>query len=525
MSEKRRFLVHSIIYGLGGIVNQIAPMILFPLYTNYLTPEEYGIIDIITRVTYFINVVFVVNGIRLAAFTFYRQAETEEEKRKVAVTLSLFLWIGVFVGIVFINITSGVLDVFLRINDPSLLAYGVSVSLLGSLTAIPMSLMQARLESFRFVLTNLLNMLMYVSLCVFFVAWTGMGVRGVITAQLISGMTFALYLTYRETKLGSLKPDFSLWKDVWKFCWPFIPGGIISFFYMNSDRFFIINFSNYASENGAMNAVGLYALASRLLAIISLFGVSAIAQVWTAKMYDYYKRDDASVIFGNYALKIFSVHILGALAVCLFSKDLITAICDSSYYGAAPLTIPFAIASCFSILNTQMEYIYYITRTTRYKPWIIAFMLLVSFIVMPLLVARWNVTGAAWGYMICAVVFMFVNYFITQHFFRVKYRWGMHLLLFLIAASLFFLNWLLPDGVTPSSIPAEQFAKFNKWEKLEDILTRFHFLPLLSRGGILVLFMMIIMKLKIFTADEKELMFNGIRRAFNKITSLFFRKT
>lgn len=96
---------------------------------------------------------------------------------------------------------------------------------------------------------------------------------------------------------------------------------------------------------------------------------------------------------------------------------------------------------------------------------------------------------------------------------------------FLIAASLFFLNWLLPDGVTPSSIPAEQFAKFNKWEKLEDILTRFHFLPLLSRGGILVLFMMIIMKLKIFTADEKELMFNGIRRAFNKITSLFFRKT
>jgi len=183
MSDKRQFLYHTLVFGFGGILAQLVPFILFPLYTNYLSPAEYGILDVILRVAKLVNTVLMVGGIRLAALTFFRHAKTEEERRKVAVNISLLLWLFVAGTIILSIFFSRQIDVFVKIGDVKLLAFGLTTAFLESLVVVPMTLTQARLESVRFVLTNLIMLLVRTGLCIYFVAWLQMGVYGVLLSQ------------------------------------------------------------------------------------------------------------------------------------------------------------------------------------------------------------------------------------------------------------------------------------------------------------------------------------------------------
>ena len=519
-SSKKQFLTHAFIYGFGGLLNQFAPLILFPLYTNYLPPGDYAILDIIDRSAWLINIIFVVSGIRLATLTFYKQAKSEEEKRKVAVTLSFFLWGMVATAILSTFFLAVPLDTFFKTDDPALLIFGLSTALVGSLVTIPMALMQARMESLRFVLTNATMLTFRVGLCLFFLVWLELGIWGVLLSQCVVFVTSAVVLMIREIAIGSICPDFSKIKEVWTFCWPFIPAGLMDFFYGNADRYFILRFSTYPTDDATLEALGFYALAFRLQTFITLFGVSALRQVWSAKMYEIFKQPDAARVFGDFALKINIVFSLGALALCVFAKDLITAICHASYIEAAPLVIPLTVSAWFINFSYQLEQTYYITRTTRYKPWVIAFMLPVMFVFMFFLVPRWNVLGVAYALMCSSIVAFLINLAITQRVFRVDYHYFKTVLLFFVTASCFALSGLCGDGVVQNSLTPEQMAEMSKWDRIAEMTERVCFLPLLGKSLILFLWAGGMWGLGFLTPDDKSVLRDAVHGGWQRVRKI-----
>jgi O-antigen/teichoic acid export membrane protein len=214
MSDKRRFFKHTLIFGIGGAVGQLVPLILLPLYTNYLATSEYGTLDIITRTASIINTVFLVGGIRLAAMTFYKQAESEEARHRIAITISTLLWLVVACAIAVSVYCVDYIDLFLNTGETDILAFGLAVTLLDALVAVPMTLTQARLESLRFVLTNLTMGVTRLGLTIYFVAGLRWGILGVLYAQAIVAFVSIIYLTSRELRLGSLCPDTRKWKEI-----------------------------------------------------------------------------------------------------------------------------------------------------------------------------------------------------------------------------------------------------------------------------------------------------------------------
>ncbi|MCL2304077.1 MAG: lipopolysaccharide biosynthesis protein [Planctomycetaceae bacterium] len=519
-SNKKQFLTHTFIYGFGELLNQFAPVVLLPLYTNYLTPGDYGITEIIDRTAYLINTLFVVNGIRLAALTFYRQANSEEERRKVAVTLSLFLWVMVLVAILSTFVLAVPLNAFLGADNPKLLVFGLVTALLGSLTTVPLALMQARLESLRFVLTNMAMLVIRVSLCVYFVAWLEWGIWGVFLSQCIVSVVFSILLMSRELAIGSIHPDFSKIGKVWAFCWPLIPAGLMGWVYGNADRFFIIKYNTYATNAAALEAIGFYSLASRLTRIVPLFGAAAIQQVWTAKMYGVFKQPNASKVFGDFAVKMNLVFSFGTLVLCVFAKDLITAICDTSYLKAVPLVLPLAISGWFVNFYLQMENTYYITRTTRYKPWVTATMLPIILVFMFLLVPRWNVLGAACALMCSSIVSCLIRLGVTQRIFRVDYQYFNYLRLFLLSAACYFLSLQCGDGVLQNTLTPEQMGEMSKWERIPEILGRFQYLPLLGKSMILLLWVGGVWVSGILTPEDKSLIRGVLQSGYGRLLKI-----
>jgi len=511
MSEKRQFLYHTLIFGFGGILTYLAPLVLFPLYTNYLSPAEFGILDLIHRTAEFVNTVLMIGGIRMAALTFFRQAKSEEERRRVAVTISLFLWLSISGAIVLVYVFACRIDLFLMIDDPNLLAFGLATTLLGSLVGVPLTLTQARLESLRYVLTNLLMLLVRVGLCIDFVVRLEMGVYGVLLSQCFVSVVFSVLLTLRELRIGSFRPDWTKWKDVLLFCWPFVPTGLIWMLYLSADRYFLIHFGPYDSSVSALAAVGLYTMAFRLVSFTEYACCVPMRQVWSAQMYDVYNLPDAADRFGAFALRIMFAHLFFVLGVCIFAPELVRTVCDSSYFPATSLVPIAGVYSCINLFAAQAESTFYITKKTYYKPINNAVVLPCIVVFLYLLVPRYGMTGAAIAFTLATFVNGVLIYFITQRLFTVRYPFPRLAVLAGLTVACYFFSTFFGGGISAGSWTKEQFDAMTKWDKLVDAFVRIRYVPLLGKAGCLLLWPGLVWISGALLKEDKEMVVQVLR--------------
>ena len=511
MSNTNRFLYHTLIFGFGGVVAQLVPLILLPLYVNYLTPAEYGITDLIFRASYIVNTVLMVNGVRLALFTFYRQAEDEPARHRVAVTISAFLWVAIVISIAIACVFAGQIDRFLNIGNNSLLVFGMTAIFLESLVAVPMALFQVRFESIRFVLINLTMLLLRLTLCIYLVVWLQMGIWGVLFSQFAINLVFGVMLTMIELFRFPARPDFSLLWPIVRFVWPFIPVGIVGFCCGNMDRFFLTNYGPYTDSEYALAKIGLYALAFRLMDFASVLGASPMQRVWTAQMYDIHKQTGAETVFGNYSLRIVFVQMFFVLGISIFASEIVRTLCSPAYFAAAHIMPIAGLYTCFLIFMNQLESIFYITRKTQYKLINLIILLPITFVLMYLLVPPLGILGAAIAFALATLANCVTLFFITQHFFAVRYPFKRLVILFAISTLCYLLSTFFGSGIEISSLTELQFDELTKWEKLTNAFSRIHYFPLIWKACCIFLWCGLIWVSGVLLPEDKEMIAKNIR--------------
>src|SRR2546430_17223362 len=84
---------HGLVYGGGILLSKAVAFFMLPVYTHYLTPADYGVLQLIDMV---LEVASIVAGSRLAAgiFRFYHKAETDEERQAVLSTAMVVLLVS-----------------------------------------------------------------------------------------------------------------------------------------------------------------------------------------------------------------------------------------------------------------------------------------------------------------------------------------------------------------------------------------------------------------------------------------------
>src|SRR5204862_2653322 len=76
---------HGLVYATGILLSKAVAFVMLPVYTRYLTPADYGVLQLIDMV---VEVASIVAGSRLGAgiFRYYHKAETERVRRAVLST-------------------------------------------------------------------------------------------------------------------------------------------------------------------------------------------------------------------------------------------------------------------------------------------------------------------------------------------------------------------------------------------------------------------------------------------------------
>ncbi len=412
----RHFLTDAAIYGMGGVLMQFVSVLLLPLYTRYLEPADYGVLEIIERVGHIINICLMTGGVRQACFAFYLQGD-EQQRRSIAATISTFL-LAIFAAASLVAVVSApYLSPLLGVDDQTLFIFGTLVVLSQIFTIVPFSLMQARVESIAFITWQMAMLVARVTLAVFFLAVLGWGVWGVYWSLLIVFIGFGGGLMIRELRKGSLRIDWKQCREVTRFSLPFLPTGLIFIFFHNSDRFFLVGTAGTA-------ALGIYALGYKLASAVGMVSSTPLFKVWSARMYATFEQPDAPAVAGRMLSRMLTAYAAVGLGLCLFHRELLAAMSSAAYGGAGAVIAPIVLANAFLFANNYFEGVYYVFRKTKYKP-LTAFVGTVTILCLyATLIPRYSILGAAYGTLLGYMALAATTFVVAQRVFYVHYEIG-----------------------------------------------------------------------------------------------------
>jgi len=417
MSERdTSFLKHAFVYGVGALALHAASVVLLPLYTRYLAPTEFGILEIVDRIGQVFRICFMVNGIRNAALTFYRQAQDVRERETTASTITLLLVVALLLAGCLVLAFAGPIGRLLRIDDASLVAFGVIVVMMEVITAVPLALMQARLESFQYVFTNVAMLLLRVSLTIVAVAALGWGVWGVLVANAVTTGSFGILLTIREMVKGSFRPDFARLKPIIRFTLPFVPAGVFGLAFRAGDRFFLAACVGLAE-------LGVYSLGFKLATIAGILSFEPLMQVWSARKFDVFDQPDGARGVGRAFTRMLGAYLLMGVGICVFREEVMLVFGSPQYAGATAVVGIIVLARFFAEAARLFDSALFVRRKTYLKPWISGATAVVILGLHATLIPKFGMMGAAFSTLGGFAFFALATFFVSQRVFRVEYEW------------------------------------------------------------------------------------------------------
>ncbi len=262
-------------YTLINILNKSIPFLLLPVLTNFLTPEDFGII---TNIESLIVITTTIIGVNFSS-SFIRQFVKKEVDLK-SYTSTVFRLILLFFGIVSLLLFSFVDVIYEWTAIPKVVIYSISIfSLLENLIEVVLSLWRMEDKPFKYGKLRIARTIIEVSITILFVViyqynWWGR-FFGIYTAGILTGLFSLVYLFkkgYLTQKYNPVYRSYFL-----RYGLPLIPHTLSGILIMYSDKLIITKYLSIG-ENG------VYSVAFTIGMVISVLQTS-FNQAWVPSLF------------------------------------------------------------------------------------------------------------------------------------------------------------------------------------------------------------------------------------------------
>ncbi len=349
----KRVLGNSLVYTVNDVLLKAFAFFLLPLYTNYLSTEDYGTTNLINTFTQ-VSSYIIVFSLFMSVSRFYVEYKEDQEKvKRYFGTMILFAFVSGF----------GFLLLFVVLNQllSSLVFEGIAffpvvlVGLLGLVFAcvytIYSRILYAMQDTKRVVITSMSFFFVNFGFTFVFVVTMGMGAYGVLLATMITNILFCTYVLIDLTKrkLITFCIDRAILKETLQYSIPIIPHNISTNIAQLVSRVFINNWFE-------LSVVGLFGLASQFgtLTDIAQSSMNAAFQPWFfTQMREGGENKRAAIHQMTTAIAWLSGLIF--LLISLFSQEVILLFLNPNYRQAWTV-VPLCVAT-FAIKSMYYPYI------------------------------------------------------------------------------------------------------------------------------------------------------------------------
>ncbi|MDZ7290761.1 MAG: oligosaccharide flippase family protein [candidate division KSB1 bacterium] len=436
----KRLTSHSAIYGISTILGRAISFLLLPLYTHYLSQEQYGVVSLVLA---YLGIMTIIStyGVDAAFFRYYILAESEGEKRQIFNTgFWSILLVSASILLISIAFASPMANWML---DATVYKYVMmlmaGILLFDSLSIIPFLLLRAEERPGRYVVLKVANVIINFVTTYFFVVKLRRGVNGVFEANLCSSaFTFLTLLPVTNRHLRFTMSR-AVYLELLKFGLPYLPSTLSVFLVDVIDRFILKQLTD-------LDSVGLYSAGCKLGMAMNLL-IAAFRFAWHPFFLSTSKDPNAKAIFA----RIFTLFMLVCagvfLAISLFIDEIVrfrfgTVTLFGADYWNSTSVVP-AIMLAYIFFGAYINFIIgiHLEKKTFYLPFITGFAAVVKVAATYALVPILKMNGAALGTALAYLTMALTLYFAAQRLYHISYEWTRLVKLVLATATVFILGY------------------------------------------------------------------------------------
>lgn len=325
---------HTLIYGLGSVLQTALGFILIPLYTRYYSTDMYGTLALITICGTLAGSVFYLGASSALSRSYFDYEGSHERKKVISTSLYLSL-IGACAQILLGFLFKEKLSLLLFNTD----AYSLHIfiilisSALTFLNNLFYILLRFERKSRHVVIINLISLITSVSLITSFLIIFKLGIMAPILGQFINqvllfGILF--YLTKESFVLAYSKPELKIQLH---FGIPVLLAGLAQYLLTSMDRFLMNKFCT-------LDDVGVYSLGFLLGSSINVLFILPFCQIWAPMRMEYRNDKNALDLYKIMLTYYFIVGLFVTIGVSIFSKEILMLISGRPEYVIAYKVAP-----------------------------------------------------------------------------------------------------------------------------------------------------------------------------------------
>ncbi|MGB3016364.1 MAG: oligosaccharide flippase family protein, partial [Ignavibacteria bacterium] len=271
LSDIKNTVRQSAVYGLSRISLKIAGFILFPLYSLYLSVDQYGVL---VRAEIFWQIInsFVLFAFETAFMRWAANASGEDEKRRLAFTVfSIVATINLLflaAGLLLKDQLSGLLFESSEYTTLVLICFGISTA--ESLIGIPLVILRMQEKAGKYLAVVVTSTIVSMAVQLYVLFNIEQKITGIFIAKLIAPVLMLIVMTPFMLRYLRFSFDNKLANELLSFTLPLMLASFVSMMLSGQDRF-ILGYLTDSTE------VGLYGLGYNIAGILNFLIVAPFA--------------------------------------------------------------------------------------------------------------------------------------------------------------------------------------------------------------------------------------------------------
>lgn len=425
--QLRRVGSQTAVYTLGVLMGRAFSFLLLPVYTRYLSPADYGIIQLV-ELTF--DVLTLVAGTRLAAglFHFHEKASTVDQKNAVLSTTMIALAGAYAVVAAVAAVLASTLSqlVFDVTTHTTIVRIAAASFLFQGLLIVPLAEIRRREQPRLYVALTSGKLIVQAALNVFFLVVMKYGVLGMFLSTLITSAVLAVCLTVYLVRQTGVHFSSPILRDLMRFGLPLVATQVATIFTTFGDRFFLrraVDDAFPGDSAAGVAAVGLYALAFQFAFLLTTVGLEPFLSVWQPLRFKLAKQENRDEIFSRAFVMLNVLLVTIGVGIGLFVHDLLNVIAAPAFHSASnlvPLLVLALIVASWPATQDTGIMLRERNELITYANWASAGVALVGYLT---LIPRFLAWGAVWTTLAASLTRHIVIYRSAQRLWPIRYDW------------------------------------------------------------------------------------------------------
>ncbi|WP_314646828.1 polysaccharide biosynthesis C-terminal domain-containing protein [Prevotella multiformis] len=385
MGRNKKLAKNVIFILIGNVGSKLVGFFMLPLYTAWLSPEDYGLTDLLAvYASLLVNVV----ACDVSDAIYIYPVGASNEKIKTYYSSGFFFQVVCSLLCAFIFMLISRLPLHNTFIENIWYIYGILIS----------SLFQKYTQDFCrginsmsvFSFTGIIQTFATAGLSIALIPQ--FGVYGFVVATIVSNTTTALFTFFYSKSYDYLSLSYAeieSIKELLKFSIPLIPTAILWWLVSGLNRPLL-------EQYVGMLALGLMAVAFKLPTIMNLV-FSFFQQAWIVTVVEEFKENDFANYFNRMYRIVMSVQIVACMIIVVIAHPFIRLMTNERYYDAWVYIPLLAFSVIFSNMSAFLGTVFSASRQTKFTFYSVVIGGLAALGLNYLLIPFWGIWGACFA--------------------------------------------------------------------------------------------------------------------------------